>query len=345
MNPEQFEKYQLFTEKTIHNLSQQVTLLENKLNMFTNLLEISRYINQYIKDPNLFPLINDMLIGVFGAKYSTIYIKLNDEYFEAGAQSVYYSFIEAEKELIVDHKEEEFIINSDTPIYASKSEDESIYSCLGVPVKVDNRLLGFILIQHKEKNYFTKEHATFLSSIGNHIGVAIENNILYKQIKDSAYRDGLTDIYNKRYFFETLNNNSSLAEQNYSVAMVDLDDFKLINDTYGHPYGDIVLIKVANIIKNATRANDIVARYGGDEIIIYFSNFVEKAKVIRRVELMRQEIERTVIKNEDVSFSVTASFGVYCKCDETITLDEVIQKADDIMYLSKKSGKNKITIN
>jgi transcriptional regulator with GAF, ATPase, and Fis domain len=120
-------------------------MLEKKLDIFTNLLEISRYINQYIKDPNLFPLINDMLIGVFGAKYSNIYIKLDNDYYEATSLHASTSMIEAEKSLIYMHKEEEFILNSENPIYESTQEEEDIHSCLGVPVIVDNRLIGFIL--------------------------------------------------------------------------------------------------------------------------------------------------------------------------------------------------------
>ena len=343
MQPEQFEKYQIFTEQTINNLSQQVMELEKKLDMFSNLLAISKYINQYIKDPNLFSLINDMLIGVFGAKYSSIYIKLNDGYIEA-TKTIAYSFSEAEINQILEQKEEEFIINSDSPIYSNHSEVDKIYSCVGIPVAVDNRLVGYILIQHTDKDYFTKDHAKFLSSIGNHIGVAIENNLLYKQIKESAYRDGLTEIFNKRYFFETLKANLNLAEQNYSIAMVDLDNFKSINDNYGHPYGDIVLKSVANIIKNATRSHDIVARYGGDEIIIYFNGFTDREKVLQRVELMRKEIEQTVYVIEGVTASATVSFGVYRKYNEDLSLDEVIKKADDYLYESKKRGKNKVTI-
>ncbi len=344
MNPELFEKYQMFTEKTIYDLSQQVIMLEKKLNIFTNLLEISKYINQYIKDQNLFPLINDMLIGVFGAKYSTIYIKLDNEYLEATPQTFSYSSIEAEKKLILEHHEEEFIINSNVPIYTTQNDEESIFSCLGVPIKVNNRLLGFILIQHKEKNYFSKDHATFLSSLGNHVGVAIENNLLYNQIKESAYRDGLTGIFNKRYFFETLGAIPHLIDQNYSIVMVDLDNFKSVNDTYGHPYGDIVLKKVAAIIKNAIRPNDIVARYGGEEIIIFFYNFTDKAKVSQRVEAIREEIEKTVIQDEHTSSSVTASFGVYVKVNESLSLDEVIKKADHNLYVCKRTGKNKVTL-
>jgi diguanylate cyclase (GGDEF)-like protein len=344
MNSEQFEKYQEFTEKTINNLSQKVTTLEKKLDMFANLLEISKYINQYIKDPNLFPLINDMLIGVFGAKYSNIYIKLKDDYYEAAKQNVSSTMNEVEKQMIMQHQEEEFIINSEEPIFESHYEDDYIHSCLGVPVLVDNRIIGFILIQHHEINYFTKQHAIFLSLIGNHIGVAIENNFLYKQIRESAYKDGLTDIFNKRYFFETLDHIANLSEKNYSLVMADLDDFKLINDTYGHPIGDIVLKKLADIIKKDTRSNDIVARYGGDEIIIYLDNFTDKLKVMQRIEAIREEIEKTVITSDGISLSATASFGVYIKNNEVLTLEEVIHKADDIMYLSKKNGKNKVTI-
>ena len=345
MNNELFEKYQIFTEQTIFDLSQQVMELEKKLNVFTNLLEISKYINQYIKDQNLFPLINDMLIGVFGAKYSTIYIKISDEYVEATPRNFSYSSIEEEKKLILEHEENEFIINSNSPIYPTLNEDENVFSCLGVPIKINNRLLGFILIQHKQKDYFSKDHATFLSSLANHVGVAIENNLLYNQIKESAYRDGLTGIFNKRYFFDTLEAMPNLNSQNYSIVMIDIDNFKLVNDTYGHPYGDIVLKSVASIIKSHTRPNDIVARYGGEEIIIFFNHFIDKEKLWQRVDSMRKEIQDTIIEGEGSSASVTASFGVYVKANEMLSLNEVIKKADENLYLCKRTGKNKVTIN
>ncbi len=344
MEKEKFEKYQEFTEQTIYKLSQQVMLLEKKLDMFTNMLEISKYINQYIKDPNLFPLINDMLIGVFGANNSTIYIKTDEQFYEAVAHTVPEECIEAEKKLIAKYREEGFVINSAEPVFVKNEGEEEIHSCIGVPVKIDNRLIGFLLIQHREINYFTDDHGIFLSLIGNHIGVAIENNFLYKQIRESASHDGLTDIFNKRYFFETLNLITNLSEMDYSIVIVDLDNFKSINDRYGHPMGDVVLKTVAQIIKKATRNSDIVARYGGDEIIAFIQSFTNREKLQQRIECIREEIESTVITNEGVSISTTASFGVYIKQNEVLSLDEVIKKADEIMYLSKHSGKNKVTI-
>lgn len=345
MDSEKFEKYQRFTEQTIFDLSQQITELEQKLNVFTNLLEISNYINQYIKSQNLFPLINDMLIGVFGAKYSTIYIKSDDDYAQVTSRNFSYDCIEMEKQLIFEHHEEEFIINSTEPIYPAKDASTAIYSCLGVPIKINSGPLGFILIQHREKNYFSKDHATFLSSLANHVGVAIENNLLYNQIKESACKDGLTNIFNKKYFFDTILSVPNLAQQYYTIVMIDIDNFKKVNDTYGHPYGDIVLKTICSIIKNNTRPNDIVARYGGEEIIIYFNNFIDKSLVAKRVEQMRYQIETTSIPGDGFDSSVTASFGVYVKTDEALSLDEVIKLADSNLYICKRSGKNKFLIN
>lgn len=356
MNNEQFEKYQLFTENTIHKLSEQVTLMEKKLDMFSNLLEISKYINKYIKDPNLFPIINDMLIGVFGAKHSNIYIRLKDESYEAAAGQEDSELIEAGINLILQHNEKEFVINSEKSLFnfkkrgLTKENDEAslqsakIHSCLGVPVEVDNKKIGFIVIQHNEMNYFTRDHAVFLTLIGNHIGIAIENNLLYKQIIENSNRDGLTGIFNKRYFFDTLYHMTNILEMNYTIILLDLDGFKHINDKYGHPFGDLVLKEVAGIVKEMMRTSDIVARYGGDEIIIFLNNFTDHDKIHSRVNAIRDEISKKLITDGENSLNVTASIGVYIKENSTLTLDEVIKKADENMYKSKNCGKNKVTI-
>nr|WP_302600200.1 sensor domain-containing diguanylate cyclase [uncultured Cellulosilyticum sp.] len=345
MDNNAFEKYQIFTEKTIADLSSQITILEEKLNVFTNLLEISKYINQYIKSKDLFPLINDMLIGVFGAKYSTIYIKTNNDYIPATPSEFSFPSIESEKNLITFHHEKEFIINSKTSIYPSNLHATPVFSCLGVPITVNNETLGFIIIQHQQKAYFSAQHATFLSSLANHVGVAIENNLLYNKLKETANIDVLTGIFNRRYFFETLHNTAQLDTQNYTIVMIDIDNFKHVNDTYGHLYGDLVLKTVSKIIKELTRPNDLMARYGGEEIIIFFNNFTNYTALLNRLERMRQAIETTPILDADVAISVTASFGAYIKYNETLSFKEVIAKADANLYLAKDKGKNTVYMN
>ena len=87
-----------------------------------------------------------------------------------------------------------------------------------------------------------------------------------------------------------------------------------------------------------------MARYGGDEIIIFFQNFTDHDKVYQRVEAIRNEIAQTIISYDDATISTTVSIGVYIKHDVYMTLNDVIKKADEIMYLSKNSGKNRVTI-
>lgn len=345
LSDETLEEYQKFTEQTIHELSQEIMNLEHKLAMFTNLLEISKYINQYMQDQNLIPLINDMLIGVFGAKYSTIYIKNNSGY-EAVTSNTFSYCVEKEKALIEQNNELEFILNKETPVYETDDPKQAIFSCLGVPIKVNDTPLGFILIQHVEKNFFQKEALTFLCSLANHVGVAIENNLLYNQIKESAYKDGLTGIFNKSYFFDTLNAISDLNFRGYTIVMIDIDNFKNVNDTYGHLYGDIVLKRIASIIKSNIRPKDIVARYGGEEIIIYFDHFINKENVFKRVDNIRSQVEQTVIEGDGFISSVTGSFGIYVKLEnDTLSLREVIEAADKNLYICKRTGKNKCVIN
>lgn len=340
-----FEKYQIFTEKTIADLSNQITVLEEKLNVFTNLLEISKYINQYIKSKDLFPLINDMLIGVFGAKYSTIYIKTDNDYIPATPSKFSFPRLESEKGLIAFHHEKAFIINSKTSIYPNTPDAAPVFSCLGVPITINNEPLGFIIIQHQQKEYFSEQHTTFLSSLANHVGVAIENNLLYNKIKETAHIDALTGIFNRRYFFETLHNTAHLKNQNYTIVMIDIDNFKHLNDTYGHLYGDLVLRTISTIIKDSTRPSDLVARYGGEEIIIFFNNFTNYTALLNRLETMRHTIETTPISDNDIKAHVTASFGAYIKCHEALDFKEVIAKADANLYIAKDKGKNTIYIN
>ena len=341
---ETFEKYQRFTEQTIANLSNEITKLEEQLDVFTNLLEISQYINQYIKSQDLFPLINDMLIGVFGAKYSTIYIKSGDDYVPVTSPQFSAECIDSEKALIDKYHERHFVLNSEEPIYKTTGNCQAIYSCLGVPIQINSAPLGFVIIQHQQKYYFTNQHATFLSSLANHIGVAIENNILYNQIVESASKDGLTNIFNKKYFFDTITNMSNIEQMNYSIVMIDIDNFKKVNDTYGHPYGDEVLKTVASIVKHYTRPKDIVARYGGEEIIIFFNQFTDEALVQNRLESIRLKIQETLIPGDNFVSSVTASFGCFIKENQYLSLDSAIKQADISLYQCKRSGKNKVII-
>ena len=124
--------------------------------------------------------------------------------------------------------------------------------------------------------------------------------------------------------------------------MIDIDDFKKVNDTFGHQFGDKVLINTANIIQGWLEKNDIIARYGGEEIILYLTGFEECISVYNKVEIIRRAIETSVVNLQDMSNSVTASFGVSYYPYDSDDINVLIKMADDLLYEAKKAGKNKV---
>lgn len=172
------------------------------------------------------------------------------------------------------------------------------------------------------------------------------NLTLLEQI-DSIYElsitDHLTKMYNRRHFFELADNmfkNSSRQKLPIAVAMIDIDFFKKVNDTYGHVAGDTVLTSIASVLKKSFREADVVGRYGGEEFCVLASN-MKKADALRIFERFRKRIENMSFKISDNEFHVTVSIGLCC--DTLESLGDMIKIADENLYTSKKTGRNKIT--
>ena len=184
----------------------------------------------------------------------------------------------------------------------------------------------------------------FLSSISNQIAIALENSKLYRELKDAVIKDPLLGIYNRKYFFEKAENIIKEEKVNYAIAMIDLDNFKTFNDTYGHQFGDEVLIQTSNVIKNQIRDLDIFARYGGEELIIFLNNVKNHTDIYRKIENIRESIEENVITMGDIKAKVTTSIGLAFRKFEDDSITDVISKADELLYKAKKTGKNKVVI-
>ena len=152
--------------------------------------------------------------------------------------------------------------------------------------------------------------------------------------------DGLTTLYNKKYFLEKVDNE---REHNiFSIVMADIDHFKHINDTYGHPTGDFILTEIANLYKKNLRKTDILGRYGGEEFIFYLKGGLKETIVV--MERIRKTIENNVFIHDNQSISITSSFGIAFGDKGTNNIKSLIKKADEALYRSKKNGRNKISI-
>jgi diguanylate cyclase (GGDEF)-like protein len=176
----------------------------------------------------------------------------------------------------------------------------------------------------------------------------VSTNIrLQREYKRNASIDGLTGLYNRRWIDEALPRfvaRYSRGKQSLSILIVDIDHFKKVNDTFGHPAGDQVIVAVAHSMRNNLRPTDMVARYGGEEFLIILPDTdKEQARLVAdRVRTAVVELELTVEGQPDLK-SVTISLGGAC-LEGTQTMADLIAAADRMLYESKHGGRNRVMI-
>lgn len=165
------------------------------------------------------------------------------------------------------------------------------------------------------------------------------------ELKLLAATDPLSKLYNRRYFTNASEHILDIAKRNktaLSIIMLDIDDFKHVNDTYGHKVGDDVIVIIAKILQKYSRASDVVCRFGGEEFIILTPETdISGAKVI--AEKIRVEIEKEMININTVELRLTVSMGIsQVDNDKDYNIEASIHRADKALYEAKESGKNKI---
>lgn len=173
------------------------------------------------------------------------------------------------------------------------------------------------------------------------INNTLEAKEAMEKLSITANYDFLTNLYNRRYFFNRINDFIK-KYKNYVIAMIDIDNFKMINDTYGHDIGDIVLKHLATTLKNNTKGSDIVARFGGEEFCIALSNVNEKNAVSFFVKLQNLiSKEKVTIKNDTIKYTI--SIGITIK-DKKEDIEVLLKEADEALYKAKNNGKNRVEI-
>jgi diguanylate cyclase (GGDEF)-like protein/PAS domain S-box-containing protein len=173
----------------------------------------------------------------------------------------------------------------------------------------------------------------------------IEIEKLRAELQEQAIRDPLTNVYNRRYMAEFLDKEIARAEREstpVSVVIMDMDNFKQFNDTYGHKCGDVVLQAFANFLMEHTRRGDVVCRYGGEEFVILMPN-ATLGIGYERAETWRRDFSETGIEYEGMNFFTTFSAGVACFPDHGSIGDALLQRADKALYYSKNTGRNRVT--
>lgn len=215
-------------------------------------------------------------------------------------------------------------------------------SLVWFPMLYKGKLSGVLVIGSLKPYYL--DEIKHIERLIAQIAIALDNALVHKEMEKLSFTDPLTGAFNRRHFFELLEAEFSGARRyryNLAVFMIDIDDFKFINDTYGHQQGDKVLMAISQTLRDRTRATDVWARYGGEEFVGFVAHGTREGAVML-AEKLRKCIEEIEVPGMD-GRRITASIGIgYYPFEGVKDLDDLIKTADENLYLAKRNGKNRV---
>jgi len=259
---------------------------------------------------------------------------IKEEFFFAAFDEEYYM-----EENLYDY---EVIDNSGGKEYID--DISSMRSKIIIPITYANKNIGGITLYHKKGAKF--DNSRVIEIILQELKVLMRIKWLYSETKYLAITDGLTGLYNRRYFQQTLDREfarSKRYKNPLSIAMFDIDHFKNINDSYGHQFGDKVIAEISRIIRNSLRKTDYVARYGGEELVLILPETpIDQTKI--PIERIRVKIQDHKFLYGDKIVQVTVSCGLAGIEPDVSSHEDLILRADKALYDSKRNGRNQTTI-
>ncbi|HNW39818.1 MAG TPA: sensor domain-containing diguanylate cyclase [Candidatus Omnitrophota bacterium] len=224
------------------------------------------------------------------------------------------------------------------------------HELLIIPLKAKDRVNGIIVAD----NFITKEPITkddihMLTMLANQAGLAIENSQLFELTAERAHSDYLTNLWNHGYFQFLLQaelEKAKVTKNPLTLIMIDIDDFKIYNDTLGHQAGDKILRTLANLLRNQSRKMDLVCRYGGEEFTIILPH-TDKNEAFLIAERIRMDIQKYPFLNEGIfpNKQLTVSLGVSTFPVDGLQPADLITTSDKALYQAKKQGKNNTCCN
>jgi diguanylate cyclase (GGDEF)-like protein len=229
-----------------------------------------------------------------------------------------------------------------TPEMRTIVEKHGLVSLLAVPIQTKDVVLGAFVSLTAEPKVFTNDDVTTASALADFTAIALENAGLFAELQRSAITDSLTGVYNTRFFHEVLARETARADRYttpLSLLMIDIDSFKVVNDTFGHVVGNKVLTQIAKTLENTVRNTDFVFRCGGDEFgIVLPGTDLEGAKHVAEKILQKTE-GAEILTSLGYSGPVTVSIG-YSEYHRGSHFETLVAEADQALYASKRSSKN-----
>jgi diguanylate cyclase (GGDEF)-like protein len=223
---------------------------------------------------------------------------------------------------------------------------EGIRSLICVPLIFQTRIMGILYLDDFAPRSFDRDKLNLLSILASFAAMAIHNATLHKRTKLLAITDSLTGLHNHRYFkqyFKMEMGRAKRYHKAFSLIMMDVDDFKSFNDSFGHATGDALLRNMGAIILQTVRGVDVAFRYGGEEFIVLLPE-TRLEKAILAAERLRASVEKGTQQAlaGGATRGVTVSIGVASYPENADKMDELFNIVDSLLYQAKRSGKNKV---
>jgi two-component system cell cycle response regulator len=218
-------------------------------------------------------------------------------------------------------------------------------SLLVLPLLMHERALGTLILGAKRRHAFSDAARPTLEVLASHLAVSLSNARMVRKLETMATTDGLTGLFNKRAMLDAAEQKIAAAarfDRKLALLIVDIDFFKKVNDNHGHDVGDLVIRGLGEVLKRQKRTTDVVARFGGEEFIVLCEQTDEKGAMLL-AERIREELAKTTFRAAKGALSVTCSIGVGTFPEAGPGWEALFKAADDALYVSKRSGRNKCT--
>ncbi len=213
-----------------------------------------------------------------------------------------------------------------------------------IPLVFKDSNIGSLVIGRVSR--FTDDEKEQFTYLGNQISVALDNTIVHRRVQELSICDPLTGLYNRRFLTTRLAEEWSRCVRQHeplSIILGDIDNFKMINDTYGHDRGDEVLREMGRVLKQMTRKEDVSARYGGDEFVAVYPN-MGSTDAAKKAEAIRNALIQSSFPWTDTEISVSIGVATFPEI-KVNSAEELIQKSDKAMYQAKSGGQDRIVVN
>ena len=347
------DSYQKCVESSLLDLSNLNIKYEKSVREISSIFELFQHINLITDYNNLYTIINDMLIGVLGVTGSTIF-SVEDGALLVEASSISRKDLKnvktiQSKLIAYGCLEGKLTVFEGIEVNEEICKTRGIKSAAAIPLMKKDQCLGVIFLEHILENYFKEENRKFLDTLSVVVRLAIENAQLYSSLENMTLRDGMTGLYNSIYFEKEIRNCTDVYDKYgipFTVAVIDIDDFRKINEIYGHLCGDIIIKDIGKLLESEVRKGDILCRYDGDKYGVIFRNTFDTAAIKGRLESVRAKMSSLPIFNDDTKLPVSCSFGVAStnNCTGETESKDVVALAEEALRSAKEQGRNKVIV-